>query len=873
MRIASALRFLIYGIALGAHMFTSVSDVYAQSDEVCHLVVDGDPMDLNGMVIDVPLSAVALDPNIQIFPPDVTVQGSSRVVSTIVFIIDDSGSMRLNDKAADRYTVTKEILDEIYKISPQTRVGVVAFRNWLAWDWRENDIFKKISSPFEWNDSYFPCVPLDTVYADGQRGIEKIKGLFELDQWKLLQAFQENDSTERTRPLDDSGVRLPKLKQGTDITLAFSAAKDALADSPTPRERQFCVFLSDGLHGDVDEEMESRQREYIQGEDVPTTFSIFMGDSIKETPEQLTNMISNIQNNGYSRANRNSQLWSVETTYDTLLALMQREILSEMFKPDFRIADAKIGGRTMTGSSDTSVFFDSPYPLNADTTHIHLSYTFSYVDSAKPKNSFDTLMETSFAFVRKASAGYDLFPPELGSNCFERLMVLKHEDRTIDSPIRSNQNSLVTDLTLEGINTSSFATVYNYDKSDSFEVNLRQAGDYFTGTFIQQASENIVQGDSVIQFTGIDSLVISWRNPDIPLDTMYRAWQVIPFEPVEITSVVYKDNNGDGLIDEIHARTNEQVNSQEKDNLYANRFVLPGHRVFSYKDARLMDDRKGFVIYVSQPSSQKDNSTGAGRLDSLRITEYVTGPFENYIEEGSYPITDGVAPVLLSVVYIPSRDPEADPKLQVRFSEAVKPITAERPFKFKTSEGQPYTLELEPINQNDSYVEFRVVSNSLNLTPSSTDSVWISEQASISDLEGNAQTEPNQKVPLTISFPEYEIQAAVIPNVVKVGSKNRLPQFGSGTGSVIVIAPDQFVRDAVRISKMDVKIFDSVGNLLADELPVRKNKGLIYMHWNGYNLNQRRVAAGTYLAVMRVETEIDGKKRNHTKTVKIGFKL
>ena len=853
-----------------------VSLVSGDPDTVCHIVIDENILALDGIIQNVPSSMVAVAPEISYEAPDITAINAEVAIPAIVLLIDDSGSMMQNDEDANRYTVTKEILDEIYATQPETRVAVVTFRNWLAWDWRENDMFRKISS-YDWNDSYFPLTPLDSVFADGERGIQKIKGLFELDQWNLLQAFH-SDSTERTRPMqtDEDGNPRPPTRsdQGTDITLAFRAAKDALKNSSTPKQRQFIIFLSDGYHGGVDVEMESAKKDYINGEDVPATYTIFLGDSVKEPPEQLLTMISNIQNNGYSEANERSELWSIESSHDTLLALMQREILTKVYEPIKMASRAVVEDNVATTITDKTVIFPKPIPLNENATVVELKMTFP-LESKNSGGSSDTVISTQITFIRDPEAAS--VGESFGSECYLRDLFIESDGLPIVSSLRNTQKELTARFTLEGIlaAASPEASVYAASGDDSLQVNLSGNEGAFSGDFQREESDKPDVDDNTLQNEENGAIRVVWRNGDIPLDTISRTYRVSPYDPVVIESVRYRDTDRDGRIDALVVTTDREINELEFDNLDDERLRLPSERILTFELVEPADDGKGFIINVTQ-ADRAPETTGLLDSDTLVIMEYDFGPFDNYIEMGRYAIEDGIAPLISSAIY--SIDNSGD-TLIVTFTEPVGAIPNGYPFKLQNSEGESYTVRVqtESVSDDGMTVIFSVLENSAPDGMAAVgDSIWVAESAELTDKQGNTQYEPNRKVPLGIRVPEKGFDVAALQNPVDRNNFRSFSVDGWGTvnsGAIVAIVPNFPLRDIRKsVREIEVRIYDAVGNLLSFNPKNKPYDNRWYIHWDGTNKSKRRVGTGAYAMIITMKMVDDFGVEEIIEKTKIAFK-
>lgn len=863
---------------------------YGVSDEVCHLMIRTCPELLDGRTIEVPLSAVAVHPEVKICEPEIEFQGTARVQPSIMLVIDDSWSMHTNDSLALRYEVTKEVLDEIYESSPKTRVGIVVFRNWLAWDHRSNDLYRKIDDPrFEWNDSYFPLTRLDTVFGDGDSGLEKVKEALSVDTttysdgsvWRHLVGWH-HDSTERTRPdCDPSTLRTCGTKgdMGTDVTLAFWAAKDAMKESPTPAQRQFVLFLTDGQHGREDAEMKPYATDYLKGDSVPTTFSIFFGASL---PRNLSTMTSSIRSNGYSEANSSTDIWQIESSHDTLLHLMRKAILTEVFKAEVDPVAATFQGDTIRSATDTSVLFNRLQPLEADTTSNVMSISFSFIDTAgvAANPSGDTTISSQFRIVRSSSASWSDVPAGVTRVCYERRISVAYRGTPVSGTIKNSYDSLEAVLLLEGISPSSAqqALVTNSAGTDTVSLTLEFRDSVFVGGFSRTVGADPISGDATLQHALADSARIVWRNPEVPLDTARASYRILAYDPVNILSVTYRDDNADGYIDALQVKTSSGFNPREIDRFKESDFTFPADRKLTYRGAEMLPDSSGFTILVSQDRSVEINTAVNSESDSLRIHRYAVGPYEGFVEAGAYAIRDGMAPVIVKAVYAPGKlDGGEGDALRVWFSEDVPRVTTAEPFGFVKNDRTSYTMTLRTVSDSGAKHTFRIQSMTpSNVTVTPGDSTWLTGTAGAGDTRGNVQTRNTPRAPLDIDYPAYEFESFAAPNPFVPGKmvNTYLPGLDMTVSGAVIGVQVATSRDSalVRVRKARAVIYDAVGNTVREELPGVRKGSSYYFEWDGYNRNNRVVGSGTYLVVMRVTSVMGGKTQDKVERVKIGVK-
>jgi hypothetical protein len=174
------------------------------------------------------------------------------------------------------------------------------------------------------------------------------------------------------------------------------------------------------------------------------------------------------------------------------------------------------------------------------------------------------------------------------------------------------------------------------------------------------------------------------------------------------------------------------------------------------------------------------------------------------------------------------------------------------------------------------------------------DSVWISDSGNIADEELNMQANPrNRRVELAIKVPPVNLislainspfggetggsaaETGQIQNTIK-WVKEVYERAGISrpeeSGPVIIARPDNGRTPRWLRLSGTVSVYDVVKNMLADREPMAfdpDKKALVYM-WNGRNRNGKRVASGTYVALMSVESE-DGTIKT-VLPVRIGIK-
>ncbi len=277
---------------------------------------------------------------------------------SLFFIIDNSASMWVpplssvdpqpSDRWGSRFTVSRALVDTIFKLNPEAQIGLGIFGTSLFFDPTDDTIFKQC--PDENKGAYIPLLTLNKTY-NGKTGSDIVKYYLEIDT--LTDFFNEKYVDLEHQPSDIS--LQTENNERTNITAGFRAGKHAMLSSSYPEKDHYIIFLSDG-------EATVGGNEFEAGENVPTTFTNFFGTN-NQIPVSLVTMVENIQVNGYSISNPISSLWSIQADHDTLLAFLIENVITKIIDPTY------IAGFEGNYTNKNMIFINS---CNANTT---INYT------------------------------------------------------------------------------------------------------------------------------------------------------------------------------------------------------------------------------------------------------------------------------------------------------------------------------------------------------------------------------------------------------------------------------------------------------------------------------------------------------------------
>ena len=343
---------------------------YPRAEKVSKFTFLGSPETLHKQkTLTLHEEVVAMSENIYVDAPS-NIKELTSGGGSLFFIIDNSGSMKgmgmAKDQWGSRFTVTSALLDTLYTINPKTQVGIGIFLADLFFDPQDDPIFKKCASSLN-GGAYIPLLTLDSLY-NGLRGYDILK--------KYLNTDTVNQIIHKYVDVTYSPTNTILSYGGTNITLGFEAAKDAMKESKYDKKNQFAIFFSDGEA--TSPPLDPEKFKYVQGIDVPTTFTIYFTQQ-SVALDNLNKMTTNIKNNGYSSTNPKSNLWTLATGHEKLMKLLMENVIGNIIQQKFTATPKSVSVNTWQKSSiyDGKKFtFDTLFPLIGETTEF--SYTIPY---------------------------------------------------------------------------------------------------------------------------------------------------------------------------------------------------------------------------------------------------------------------------------------------------------------------------------------------------------------------------------------------------------------------------------------------------------------------------------------------------------------
>ena len=495
---------------------------------------------IDNTILSVPRGTVAMSE--YVYVSNTLTQLTTKDPCSIMFVIDNSSSNGETDNAGQRFKSTVDLIDEIYKKAPETKVGLIFFGNTL-WFNKADDptVFTALNGGTGSTEAYIPPLDLDKIYNGryrrsdnwgtsikeqlnySKKGIEVLKMYLEtIANYNTVVGGQVS----KYWPYDNLS---PNLHGGlTNITQAFEAAKQAHLNQ-TPKllkNRHFNIFFSDGyatVGGDG----------YVTGSDVPATFTVFYNANAADLAK-LQTMTDNIKNNNYSTRNKDVttlvNLTNWTTIKDKLKDLFGKILSSTTGIP----LEITVGTSTSSMWDNTGFKYKDMFPLQIGQTPFSLDIKVHLKkDSLNDLGQIVSTIEkdTALKYAFKVAVAADtVVPDSMKLIWWGRDLALFYLNDTVQAASSTMKNVQLRfwEYKLDTLYGYKLINMVVMSKvlGDRDTCQLLPATGHLYCDFQLQASATSTRNDKILQLAKSDSIILLLRNPYLPLDTLRKA---IPF--------------------------------------------------------------------------------------------------------------------------------------------------------------------------------------------------------------------------------------------------------------------------------------------------------------------------------------------------------
>lgn len=844
--------------------------------EVCEWNFRSCPEDINGQLITVPNKVISLAPNIRAC--ETMTELISADTPAVMFVIDNSSSMSAsgggtgNDGQGARFTVTSALLDTISKAQPGARVGLVVFRAGLYFDSRTHNILTTLEGNNDTteykNQAYLAPLKLDSTYSFGDANMTGLE---------ILKYFLKTTDSPRNVQL----TYQPQfdMQTGTNINYGFEAALQGFKKIPEElisKEQRFIVFLSDGTPTEGVDEGEKPLYYFKQGINTPTTFTVFLHNTARVPPDSLVEMTENIRKNGYSETNPRSDIWITKSvSHDSLMSLFMNNVMNVIInKSAGKPTVMKLNGKISTTYADSAFKFSDQFNIIKDTTEFSLEVTWHITDE-KNGRVYDSSATTGFKIVRSSKVDR---PSEGYLSCWERDLILQYDGKPVTA-VNETMNTLEAVFTTSSDRYKSVMVEVTHKKGDALDqikLPLVESDSKWSEKF-QRLIGTANPKDKILQHASVDSIILIYRNPDNPLDTIRKAYPFSIDKILTFPAAYYYDSNADGYVDSIYIKVEGAVVQEDLDKLKSS-IHLPSYRNFKVNSLNIVQG--GIAFNVTEQS--KDIKTYVTTSDVI-IVDGGNLPGGGIITGNIINAQDKMAPVLISGKLFST---ETNDSLQVVFSEPVDHFSLTEPIMFSYN-GTVYTVKLAEngVFSRETYYTSKVISVQTGFAISNGDLIWINPAGKIGDTLDNKQENPeNRRVKISVQEIPYKIVIKTvnnplksdvpIPDIVRKAYEENGRKVPS-KGLVFVVEPKGDIKRAIKIESY-ITIYDVVKNLIRKNMEgfFDKNTQKLYCVWDGLNEKGRIVGTGTYSAIVRSTIIINDNNRSTSESfVPCGVRL
>lgn len=758
------------------------------AEEVCKFSYRNDPASLDKKELELPQGSVAMSEFVHINNESSVIQTGGS--SSIFFVIDNSNSMFIENNGSGnpkplgfdidgaRYLATSALIDSIYAISPDSRVGLSLFSTNLYFDPADDALFQtldKFKSGFDVIGGFVPLLKLNEKVSvgkySGMTGYEVLKDILNVKQYTGRQIWVKHlsyflDIPEYTNLVyEPSDYNLDPVKinelggsSGTNIWAGFAAAKEAMLSSPHTKDNQHIIFYSDGSYSVFGEEgPHSFYWDDSTSQNCPTTYTVFFDEGNSVAINALTNLKDMIKTNGFSSSNVNSDIWAISAGTEVLVSLFMDNVIKEVITNVKSIVPKNIvvkGLIPVTDWDGDGFLFNSEFALTGVSTPIEYSIEYeiwydsiSGIDTVKVKDK-DTSLVFSYDAVIKDN-------PNTPDSC-----ILTWWGRSLSLQENGSDLTVIEDRSgIIDVNLSEYKvdTLYEYsnvnieittNSGDHEILSLSKSGDIHSSSITREVGIANTD-DGVIQYNSIDEITFKFANPKLPLDTLEKRVEVNAQGMLVVKSIVYKDSDANGFLDRV-------ILNVSGDDLEANSQTIVDSLEFPAERNLTIDN-----VAVSGNSINVDVSENSGVIrtsvesfDYYSISDTLVLNNDIILAPFSLSAIDSMAPVILSASMIDSVKDGAKDFITIAYSESVANENDDDCLAFyKKGTGSIITATKSYVSTSGTNALYELSSHSIE----SGDSVNINSGAvnSVKDANGIIQSNvKNRKVEIDVTLIE-----------------------------------------------------------------------------------------------------------------------
>lgn len=754
----------------------------------------GYPEYLDGRIIKRDADIVALAEKLTAFDSTSSFTSGGGATS-IMLVIDHSTSMFLNlvgntnpqpkDKDGVRFSVASKLIDEIQKKSPETEIGISIFSSFLYFDPNDDDLIEPLASNPKYSRTFGGFIPLLKLNKEvtkgnnpGLTGAEVLKKY--LETMDTTAEYKEKLNT-FTRPKYEptDGYLHPmrvnsekKESAGTNIWAGYAAAKQAMQKSSVAPKNQYIIFFSDGDHDHVPDYAgpQGFGWEDEVAEQSPTTFCVYLEE--KGVVWQMEKLLKLIRENGYSESNSLSSFKRITAGEAEVMKYLKDNVISKIVTNTTYVTPEEV---TLNGTTTTNWIkakdwfeFNDLFALKKGDTDFDMSLRYSRkvvdANSGKETPLSDTTVAVSFTI---SSSGGESLGDSLDTQYWGReLKLFKGTTEIVASDVI---DETVTDLTVR-FSSYEVDTTYDYSTipvtvttvhgSDKEEITLTKSGSLWSFD-IPREEGNATSSDGTLQHQNPDTLVFTFRNPALSLDTLQiKRYYYQESSGITLQDASLFDTDADGISDSIAISFTGKDAETVKDKI-VDALILAKDRDFTIDKSAI----SGSTLSLNVIQGNSAILTTTDKTDTVVVKSEVTLNDKLYLNPCRLTLSDKMAPVILSASVLDSADENGRDEMTVTFSEDCKESSlSDTPFElYSKDESKTYKAELKVFSFNNDKATFEIVTVDGRDRIEDGDSLRIESGGSkvVSDEVGNSQSNADNL--------RQEITVEIIDKAMRLG--------------------------------------------------------------------------------------------------------
>lgn len=723
-------------------LFLCILFSVVSAEKVSTFRYTGYPEYLNGRTIKRDADIVALAERLTAFDSSSSFTSGGGATS-VMLVIDHSTSMLLNlvgnsnplpkDPDGVRFAVTSKLIDEIQKKSPETEIGLSIFSSYLYLDPNDDPLIEELDTYKKYSGIQGGFLPLMALNKEvnignnsGMTGAEVLKKYLETRDTTVVYKGGTNNykklAYEPTNGLLDP-LRVKEefdKSSGTNIWAGFAAAKEAMLKSKVDKKNQFIVFLSDGDHSHVPSGAgpSGFGWEEIVAENCPTSFCVYF--DVKGVAWPMENLLEDIQNNGYSSSNPLSSFKKMSAGEDEVMQYMKESVISKIVTNTTYVTPKEI---TMNGITTTNWIKDKDWfefedifglKKNGDTEFdISLRYSRKVIDANTGNETPLTDTTISIQFSVSESSGESI-NDSLDTRYWGRTLALFNGSTEIINSDIIDETMTDLTVTFEGYEvdttydyTTVPVTITTVNGNDEEVVTLTKSGSHWEYTIAREEGAES-QGDGTLQHQNPDTLVFTFHNPDLPLDTLQiKRYYYQESSAITLKNASLHDVDANGTADSITIEFVGKDAESVKDEI-VNALILPNDRDFTITKSEINGSE--LSLLVTENSGKIKTITDS--IDTLVVENEIALNDKLFLNPCRLVLIDKMAPIVMSASVLDSAEESSRDELTVTFSEDIlESSIGDNPFElYSIQDSKTFEASLSILAFNGDEVRFEILS-------------------------------------------------------------------------------------------------------------------------------------------------------------------